>query len=176
MICTKCGADKTPEEFATFLVKGERRLRGHCKVCEKDYKHAWREKNIEKCLAHSREWREQDPEAYKAYLKQNYKEHKDERIAKEKVRLSTPEGKARRNANSRKYRRTAEGKLKENTRAKVNAAIKYGKLVKPTNCTICGKECNTEAHHVDYNKPFEITWLCKQCHENIHHLNEGQES
>ena len=33
-----------------------------------------------------------------------------------------------------------------------------------------------EAHHKDYNKPLEITWLCKKCHENTHHLNEGQTS
>ena len=28
----------------------------------------------------------------------------------------------------------------------------------------------------NYNKPYEVRWLCKNCHENEHHLNEEYSS
>lgn len=52
--------------------------------------------------------------------------------------------------------------FKENCRGKVTNAIRRGKLIRLP-CEVC-KNPKSEAHHKDYNKPFEIEWLCR-----IHH-------
>lgn len=45
-------------------------------------------------------------------------------------------------------------------------AIRDGRLTKQP-CERCG-ELRVEAHHEDYNKPLEVTWLCKPCHMMRH--------
>jgi hypothetical protein len=44
--------------------------------------------------------------------------------------------------------------------------VKKGKIPKQP-CAIC-KSPFTEAHHENYNKPFEVVWLCKKHHAKIH--------
>lgn len=34
-------------------------------------------------------------------------------------------------------------------------------------CSICGDE-DTQAHHPDYDKPLEVTWLCVRHHTDLH--------
>ena len=50
----------------------------------------------------------------------------------------------------------------------VKKAIRKGELAKPLNCILCGKKGKINAHHDDYNKPFEILWVCSSCHKKIH--------
>ena len=62
-----------------------------------------------------------------------------------------------------------EEKIKrEKARKKIGNAIQRGRLQKPKHCEHCGKECLTEAHHSDYDKPFDVSWVCKKCHHIIH--------
>ena len=53
---------------------------------------------------------------------------------------------------------------KHNARKMVYNWVSRGKMVRPTNCQVCGISCHTEAHHKDYSKPLEVTWLCRNCH------------
>lgn len=39
------------------------------------------------------------------------------------------------------------------------------------NTKICGKE-QSEAHHLDYEQPLMVMWLCSDCHTQIHRLLE----
>lgn len=45
-------------------------------------------------------------------------------------------------------------------------ALKKGILVKPEFCSTphCNNSEHIEAHHKDYNKPLDVTWLCQKCH------------
>lgn len=52
-------------------------------------------------------------------------------------------------------------------RDRARYAIKAGKLPKG-NCTGCGTDEDLQMHHDDYNKPLEVTWLCRQCHVDLH--------
>jgi len=55
-------------------------------------------------------------------------------------------------------------------------AVKYGKVIKPSNCEKCGsqvKSKNLHAHHHDYTKPIDVNWLCVQCHVNEHKDGEN---
>lgn len=60
-------------------------------------------------------------------------------------------------------------KQKDCTRSNVQVAIKSGRLVKPTNCSKCGRDdMRIEGHHKDYAKPLDVVWLCTSCHQKGH--------
>ena len=48
----------------------------------------------------------------------------------------------------------------------LNNSIRDGKL-KRMPCIICGNQ-KSHAHHHDYSKPLEVTWLCVKCHALEH--------
>jgi ribosomal protein L40E len=60
--------------------------------------------------------------------------------------------------------------------SKVHNAVLGKKLVRPDKCSRCGAVPGwrttadgrtvpgIEAHHEDYEKPFEVEWLCRKCH------------
>jgi hypothetical protein len=79
------------------------------------------------------------------------------------------------NANTRRkgqrgyYRRKSQlyrEKHPEETKAydAVQRALRKGTLVRPTSCSECGLSCKPEAHHHDYSKWLDVTWLCRPCH------------
>lgn len=51
----------------------------------------------------------------------------------------------------------------------VNNAVRDGRLPKAP-CAFCGTASPVEAHHHDYAKPLDVTWLCKPCHRRFHAL------
>ena len=61
-----------------------------------------------------------------------------------------------------------EDRKKDNVRVKTHYRILKGILIKKP-CEICG-EVKVEAHHDDYDKPFEIRWLCVKHHHEFHML------
>lgn len=62
----------------------------------------------------------------------------------------------------------------------VRSALKNGTLIRPNNCETCGKKpkpfrdgrSGINAHHNDYNKPLDVTWLCATCHRQWHLKNK----
>lgn len=68
----------------------------------------------------------------------------------------------------------ANQKLKEEkpkvvaARNAVSNAVRDGRLRK-MDCAFCGSS-KTEAHHHDYAKPLDVTWLCSPCHSRFHAL------
>lgn len=40
--------------------------------------------------------------------------------------------------------------------------------IKKGACVVC-KSSKVQAHHEDYSKPYEIVWLCRKHHEDVHH-------
>src|SRR5690606_1514330 len=95
---------------------------------------------------------------------------------KQKEYRETEQGREAVNKAQATYRGKSDYNLKQNARKKVLRALQSGKLIKPVQCESCSEEKELEAHHSNYNKPLDVQWLCKQCHENTHHLNEGHES
>ena len=45
-------------------------------------------------------------------------------------------------------------------------------IVRPEKCSICGEVAETIAHHSDYDKPFDVIWMCRHCH-SVWHRNRG---
>lgn len=48
----------------------------------------------------------------------------------------------------------------------VGNAVRDGRL-KKLPCLFCGAE-KVHAHHRDYLKPLDVTWLCPKCHHRLH--------
>lgn len=57
---------------------------------------------------------------------------------------------------------------KYKARRDVSNALRSGRIARPENCEDCGKSTTTEAHHEDYSKPLDVTWLCFVCHRKRH--------
>ncbi len=77
-----------------------------------------------------------------------------------------------------KYREKAKkrylGLLKERKAHNLlSRAIDLGKITKPTICSQCTKEfpfqpSKIQGHHIDYNLPYFVMWVCQECHTSLH--------
>lgn len=108
----------------------------------------------------------------------------EEKVAKNREyhRLWRAKNRASVAASGRKFRlaHPERGKIDEkrdrvkySARRSVDNGIQWGTLVKPDSCSRCGKKCLVDAHHKDYTKKREVTWLCRQCHA-LEHFEERQ--
>jgi hypothetical protein len=72
--------------------------------------------------------------------------------------------------NNIKYRKMQKQKWPEKEKARkiTTKYIRNGKLIRGI-CQNCkDKSKKVHAHHNDYSKPLEITWLCRECHDKEH--------
>lgn len=59
----------------------------------------------------------------------------------------------------------AEKAKRVEARRLMNTAVTAGKLTKSTSCDRCGSSPRRiEGHHHDYDRPFDVEWLCRPCH------------
>lgn len=57
-------------------------------------------------------------------------------------------------------------KFKEAQRGLTRWAIRRG-MIRRGPCSVCGGK-HAIAHHPDYFKPFDVVWMCSQCHASEH--------
>jgi len=93
------------------------------------------------------------------------------RIAYDKRRNQTPKRKAWTREFCRKQR--LKWKKKRKASSKFWAKFKTG-AIKKLPCEKCGTEKWVEAHHSDYNKPYEVIWLCSLHHKEWHRNNKAK--
>ena len=60
-----------------------------------------------------------------------------------------------------------KNKEKRRAHSAISNAIRDNRL-KRMPCRICGNS-KGEAHHLSYDDPFNVDWLCKSCHINLHY-------
>jgi hypothetical protein len=59
--------------------------------------------------------------------------------------------------------------IQSQARLAARNAVKSGRLIKPKNCSKCGKEDNLHGHHANgYENKLDVTWLCPDCHRKEH--------
>lgn len=63
-------------------------------------------------------------------------------------------------------KKRAEETKKARARSEVYKAINAGTVVRKS-CIRCGA-AKSEAHHLDYERPLLIVWLCMPCHRRMH--------
>lgn len=61
---------------------------------------------------------------------------------------------------------SSEERIKRNARVRSASAIRSGTITRLP-CEVCGNP-KSEAHHVDYNRPLDLTWLCSKHHKEEH--------
>ena len=66
-----------------------------------------------------------------------------------------------------KYRKANQNKL--NARCQLNRAVVNGVVSRPDICEVCKQRKKIEAHHPDYNKPLEVVWVCRSCHNELYY-------
>lgn len=97
-----------------------------------------------------------------------------QREYKRRKRLD-PEFREHERAYNRAYwprRRSPHGTPEQlKARSVISNAVRTGKILKPRVCDWCGgSEGRIEAHHwLGYDKPLDVIWLCRPCHEGFHH-------
>ena len=122
------------------------------KPIEQFYKHSQMgDGHLNKCKSCTKKdvkRRYHDPEARKRIIEYERQRFNDP-ARKEKIKLYQSR---MRQQNRGKYR----------ARQKVSNSIRYGKLHRKP-CEVCSDQ-QSEAHHTDYRKPLQITWLCRKHH------------
>jgi len=95
------------------------------------------------------------------------KKSRERRLNNEpKLNKPTEEQKEKWRANEKEMRAKYPEKYK--ARYLCKSAVKNGTLTKFP-CDVCG-ELKVEAHHTDYSKPYDVTWLCKKHHGEAHRI------
>lgn len=139
--CPKCGIEKQDSEF--YMNGG--RPSGRCKPCVKAYQ-ATPERRASMRSAISRYHKSPKGRA----AKRRYEQTENGR----QKRLEHASAHARRHPDKYRARQTAA------------YAVRSGKIPKLP-CAVCGST-EVHAHHHDYSKPLDVTWLCKKHHGELH--------
>lgn len=142
MKCIKCGGTRESEFYPSQVKK----LNFTCKKCMVEYNRKNRRKNIERTRAYGRN-----------YVRTHTEIH---RIRSLKWK----------NANIEKFAGYME-KYRKNNAEKYSCRYKaYCRYPVPQVCEIDGCDNLGERHHDDYDKPYEIRWLCIGHHKKLHWL------
>lgn len=146
--CPRCDQNKRLEEFNRDRSQKDGRF-SFCRDCHQIHGRT-----------SNRAYRRKHPERVAARNKQYETEHPERRAAKDKRMLKLYPEKAK-------------------ARWAVNAAIREGKLEKPRRCGECDElteKRHLHAHHADYSKPLNVSWLCRPCHGLQHRKDIAQEA
>lgn len=132
---------------------------GETKMISQFYKHAQMgDGHLNKCKDCTRK-----------YVRQHRLENADQVRAYDRKRSDLPHRRALRQRISEKYEAEFPDRKKAHTA--VGNAIRDGKLIKGP-CAFCGSTDRIHAHHHDYAKPLDVTWLCVPCHRRFHALEQ----
>lgn len=148
--CKGCGKEKSLTEY----YKHPKMAGGYLNYC-KDCKRNDATRN-----------RAAEIEYYRAYDRK--RANLPKRVKARAAYAKTEQGKEAFRRAKAKYREAHPLEVK--IRNMVNNAKRDGKLDKKP-CEVCGSE-KAHAHHKDYSKPFDITWLCPIHHSDWHKHHE----
>ncbi len=147
--CKKCAVSKPLSEFYKHAGMSD----GHLNVCKDCYKSGVKQN------------REKNIEYYKAY--DNARANRPDRVEARRKYSETEAGK--RAGAAAKARYIEKNPIKRAAHMMVGNAIQSGSLVRQP-CAVCGS-LRVHAHHDDYARPLDVTWLCQEHHAEWHRQN-----
>ena len=62
---------------------------------------------------------------------------------------------------------TDEDRQKRKAWNALHYILRKGGIIKPQVCEVCGSTENIQGHHKDYNKLFDVMWVCQKCHAEL---------
>lgn len=145
--CCRCDQDKSVADFYADK-RAKDGLSGHCKQCHLAKTNAYKRADPERRRLQDQRWRQQNPDAVQA--------------ARRRYWDANPGLKTEHN---RDWRRRYPDRARAHNA--LNRAVRLGIVRPPHCCQSCGREAPLEAHHADYSKPLEVSWLCRKCHANL---------
>lgn len=142
--CATCKRTYLPDGF---YKNGNGSLAKHCKECTKAKVRAHRAANLERIREYDRQ------RGLLPHRKEAVKKRAHRYAGKyPPLKVTHPEARA--------------------AHVLVGNAVRGGRLT-PQPCERCGTTENLHAHHEDYSKPLDVTWLCQPCHGERHReINE----
>jgi hypothetical protein len=162
-ICTLSKSKDKYERRKSFYAESGKRYREKNLMSIRKRSRDYYYRNKEDCLKKRSDYRKENREKISIREATNRINDPD-RFEKNRERQFEWSSKNRDRLNE--YQRQWYQKNKEKRRAHVtlNRAIASGKLMRPENCSECGKECKPDGHHEDYSKPLDVKWICRACH------------
>lgn len=144
--CCTCKEKKPLEDFCKRY-NGEFGRDHKCKQCSLEY----RQKNRRKLSLMAYEWNKANKEKWQAGIKKWLNKNPEKRL---------------------RYQRNTIEKHRDRFRARCRfiMAVKKGKI-KRGDCVICNAP-NAQGHHEDYAKPFDVIWLCRKHHQELHYTKK----
>jgi len=126
-----------------------------------DYMRIWRKNNPEKIREQARKWKEQNPERVKEYKRLWNLKHRGE---KNRWNREHPE-----QAEEARRRFRIKNPERNVVYCRVQRKIKNKEITRSGCCSLCGTTgVLIEGHHVDYERPYDLIWLCHPCHMGLH--------
>lgn len=142
--CKTCEGEKGAQEFyASNLTR--------CKDCVKKSVRENRSAKAEYYREYDRKRYQEDPK-----VKRRHKRYRNSEQGKEAFSRARAKWKA--NNPEKRAAHVAFGN-----------ALRDGRVNRGSQCALCGTLGDgLDAHHFDYNKPLNVTWLCRDCHVAFH--------
>lgn len=144
MKCIKCGEAKEAE----FCPSSLRRSDYVCKTCRNEITELWKTENPERWRKYqrkySRMYMRNHPEVNRRNFRKWYKNNADKQYERRVAYIR---------ADPQRHR------------AQWQALMAYPEAQV---CEIDGCDTLGERHHGDYSRPYEIRWLCKKHHKELH--------
>lgn len=166
--CRKCYTTKPNDSFSRSNTRKDG-LQDFCKICQSRLYGEWKSKNKAKVLKDMEKWRLDNEDVIKQYSKKYYRENKTYLSERKKEYLKTDRGKLYLKRARDRYEK--KNPLKHKARYLFRLAVSRGDIMRPSVCSKCKTEMTSdvvEGHHEDYNKPFDVIWLCRKCHIKLH--------
>lgn len=185
--CSRCGETKLLAEFYQYKPSPDG-INAACKVCIRIYQNgrlkvraaAHEAKHGETLAEYHRRYRSENPDKMKtiearrdratvaAWARTWRAKNKDRlntavRERRRQKRLADPAGEA---AKHRAYLERHRKKVR--TRKALRAAVAEGRIEKPDRCAECDTVGPVEGHHEDYDRRYDVIWLCDSCHGKLH--------
>ena len=177
--CTKCKDTKSLTEFGRYKVS--KKPISECKECVRKRAREHFRRNREACNEKRRRYYRDNKEKSLTRQKKYYQENWEAIRKRCNERNKTPEYRNQSNERARKWQKANKEKVnatikrgRERNPKKANAtqhifwALKLGVIKRPDFCEKCEEKTKLQAHHDDYEKPLEVRWLCKICHNHEH--------
>lgn len=140
--CPRCKESKSLNDYHKNNKKRDGKCT-YCKSCIATYTKDFYKSNRTKIISKVAKWQKENPDKAIPLRRKAFKAYYDRNPQKNK------------------------------TRSFINNAIRDGRF-KRDNCCVCkklyGEEVIAEAHHSDYNKPLDVTWLCRPHHRAWHRV------
>ncbi len=163
--CSKCQQYKEVAEFHKNCAKKDG-YATECKLCKGKNDQASHLRNRDKRLKMMNEYRKK----HLGYL--NMKAKKYARCAKgREVNLKATKKyySGHRDIIAQRIKdRNFRSPEKYKARYQFSNAIKLGHITRPAHCQMCYEEGPVQGHHEDYDKPFDVIWVCIGCHGKVH--------